>query len=77
MDGVVESPECISLAAAAAARIRRKSWRKEPVDEAEVEHRDRYNDNNDSVGDSESEAMRAVRAPTQYSICASFLTLIA
>src|SRR5258708_1464936 len=75
VDSVVESPDCLSPAAAAGCRIRRKSWRKALADEDEVV---RYNYNyNDSDGDSESDedgprgflgAQRMKRRPSSSSV---------
>ena len=59
IDGVVESPESISPAAAA----RRKSWRKALADEADVEHRVRHDDD-DSLA--KAKATRTVHVPLQY-----------
>ena len=61
VDGSVELPESISPAAA--ARIRRKSWRRTFADEADVEHRVRHDDDDDDDSLSESDK-EAPRAPT-------------
>ena len=57
VDGSVESPESISPAAA--ARIRRKSWRKTFANDADVEDRVRHNDDDDSMSESDEEGPRA------------------
>ena len=62
VDGVVESPESISPAAAACARVRRKSRRKAFADEAEVKHRVKHDNDDDSHSESENDE-EGPRAP--------------
>ncbi|KAH9167665.1 hypothetical protein EDB89DRAFT_107258 [Lactarius sanguifluus] len=58
VDGVVELSE--SVAAAAGSRMRRKSWRKELADEAEVEEN---NDSDDEGDDDDGPRAHAISAP--------------
>ncbi|KAH9069512.1 hypothetical protein EDB83DRAFT_2372790 [Lactarius deliciosus] len=58
VDGVVELSE--SVAAAASSRMRRKSWRKELADEAEVGHNE---DSDDEGDDDEGPRAHAISAP--------------
>jgi hypothetical protein len=58
---LIESPDCVSPATAAGARIRRKSWRKALADEAEVEHRVWHSDD-DGDGDGDGDKDDGPRA---------------